>query len=51
MKSFFFNCKILHVPTKKGIKYQILFKQELNVANNNDTLGPPSYSVRDVDFE
>ena len=37
---------MLHILTTMGIKYQNLFKQQLTVANNNDTLGPPSRSVK-----
>ena len=37
---------MLHILTTMGIKYQNLFKQQLTVANTNDTLGPPSRSVK-----
>ena len=39
---------MLHILTTMDIKYQILFKQQLIVANTNDTLGPPSHSVKEM---
>ena len=43
----YYNNK-LHILTTMGIKYQNLFKQQLTVANTNDTLGPPSCGVKEM---